>query len=206
MILETLCVGPMEVNCYILAEDNNSAALIIDPGDEAGKIKKILARHNLRPTFIINTHGHMDHIGADNQFGIPVYIHQQDLGLLKDSRLNLSGVFGIPYTVNSEIRTLQDKERVTLGALQLLVIHVPGHTPGGIALLLEKPEDRVLFSGDSLFCQGIGRTDFPGANAELLIKSIKEKLFSLSHETVVYPGHGPSSTIGEEKKSNPFLT
>ena len=100
---------------------------------------------------------------------------------------------------------MKDKENIELDDMQLEVIHTPGHTPGGICLLMKKPDDKILFSGDTLFCQGIGRTDFPGADEGLLIKSIKEKLFKLDDDTVVYPGHGPSSTIGEEKRNNPFL-
>jgi glyoxylase-like metal-dependent hydrolase (beta-lactamase superfamily II) len=205
MILETLCVGPMQVNCYILASDPDSRAIIIDPGAEEGKIKKVLNKYNLKPEFIINTHGHIDHIGCDDKFDIPVYIHRQDSILLKDPKLNLSSFFMSHFSLESHIITLEDKENIKLDQIQLEVIHVPGHTPGGIALLLVKPKDKILFSGDTLFCQGIGRTDFPGADEALLIKSIKEKLLKLSDDTIIYPGHGPSSTIGEEKRNNPFL-
>lgn len=205
MILETIPVGPFEVNCYVLAADKNCQAIIIDPGDDEHKIRKVLAKHRLKPGLVINTHGHIDHIGCDDKFNVSVYIHQKDLKLLKDSQLNLSNFLTMPFTVKSKIHTVDDKESIGLDGIQLEVIHVPGHTPGSIALLLKKPENKILFSGDSLFCQGIGRTDFPGAEAELLIKSIKQKLLILSDDTIVYPGHGPSSTIGKEKKTNPFL-
>ena len=205
MILETICVGPMQVNCYILASDPDSRAIIIDPGDEKVKIERVLKNHNLKLEFIINTHGHIDHIGGDGKFDVPVYIHKQDLALLQDPKLNLSSFFMSPFSLKSNIRTLEDKENIELDQIQLEVIHVPGHTPGGISLLMKKPKDKILFTGDSLFCQGIGRTDFPGADEILLIKSIKEKLLTLSDDTTIYPGHGPSSTIGEEKKNNPFL-
>ena len=205
MILEDICVGQMQVNCYILASKNNSSAIIIDPGEEENKIKRILEKHKLKPSFIINTHGHIDHIGCDDRFGIPVYIHENDLALLKDPQLNLSTFLMSSYSIESHIKTLKDKENIELDDMQLEVIHTPGHTPGGICLLMKKPDDKILFSGDTLFCQGIGRTDFPGADEGLLIKSIKEKLFKLDDDTVVYPGHGPSSTIGEEKRNNPFL-
>lgn len=205
MILETVCVGPMQVNCYILASKTNSKALIIDPGDEEDKIKKVLAKFKLKPAFIINTHGHIDHIGCDNKFDIPIYIHSRDLPLLKDPELNLSKVLSSSFSVKSRIHTLEDKENIGLDGVLLEIIHVPGHTPGGIALLLKEPKDKILFTGDTLFCQGIGRTDFPQANEALLIKSIKEKLLTLADDTVIYPGHGPSSTIGEERRSNPFL-
>lgn len=206
MILESLPVGPMEVNCYILASKNNSSAIIIDPGDEESKIRQVLGRYNLTPAFIINTHGHFDHIGCDNKFGVPVYIHSKDTQMLKDPKLNLSGLFASSYRVNSEIRQVEDGKIIELDNVRLRVIHVPGHTPGGIALLLEKPVNKVIFTGDTLFCQGIGRTDFEGGDEALLIKSIRKNILSLPDDTVVYPGHGPSSTIGEEKHNNYFLT
>jgi glyoxylase-like metal-dependent hydrolase (beta-lactamase superfamily II) len=205
MILETICVSPMQVNCYVLASSTDSRAIIIDPGDEKAKIERVLKKHNLKPEFIINTHGHIDHIGADDQFRIPVYIHKQDLALLQDPKLNLSSFFTSSFILKSNVKLLEDSENIELDQIQLEVIHVPGHTPGGIALLLKKPKDKILFTGDTLFCQGIGRTDFPGADEELLIKSIKNKLLKLSDDTVIYPGHGPASTIGEEKRNNPFL-
>jgi glyoxylase-like metal-dependent hydrolase (beta-lactamase superfamily II) len=205
MILETICVSPMQVNCYVLASSTDSRAIIIDPGDEKAKIERVLKKHNLKPEFIINTHGHIDHIGADDQFRIPVYIHKQDLALLQDPKLNLSSFFTSSFILKSNVKLLEDGENIELDQIQLEVIHVPGHTPGGIALLLKKPKDKILFTGDTLFCQGIGRTDFPGADEELLIKSIKNKLLKLSDDTVIYPGHGPASTIGEEKRNNPFL-
>jgi len=207
MILETASVGPMEVNCYILASGKNRKAIIIDPGAELRKIKQILERYNLNPAFIINTHGHYDHIGCDDKFkGAPIYIHALDLPLLKDAQLNLSGQFGLPYEVKSEIKTLEEDEIIELEDLKLRVIHLPGHTPGGIALLMIEPQRKVVFTGDSLFYQGIGRTDLADGDESSLIKSIKEKLFILPDQTVVYPGHGPSSTIGAEKRDNPFLS
>lgn len=205
MILETVCVGSMQVNCYILACAKSNPAIIIDPGAEARKIKQILDRHKLKPAFIINTHGHYDHIGCDNKFEVPVYIHRQDLELLRSAELNLSGLFALPYQVKSKIMILEDKDSIELDDIQLEVIHMPGHTPGGIALVLKKPLDKIVFTGDSLFCQGIGRSDLAGADESLLIKSIKERLFPLPDDTVIYPGHGPSSSIGEEKRNNPFL-
>lgn len=205
MIFETICVGQFQVNCYILASDRDSRAIIIDPGDECDKIKRLLSKYGLMPTFIINTHGHIDHIGCDNEFGVPVYIHSQDLPLLKDPSLNLSSFLILPYSLKSKVKALEDKENIELDGICLEVIHTPGHTPGGICLLMKQPDNKILFSGDTLFSQGIGRTDFPGADETVIIKSIKDKLFKLADDTVVYPGHGPSSTIGKERKSNPFL-
>lgn len=205
MILECIRVGALEVNCYVLAADKNCRAIIIDPGADERKIKKTLEKHKLKPGLVINTHGHIDHIGSDDKFNAPIYIHQKDLVLLNDPQLNLSNFLSLPFTVKSDIRTVADKDNIEVDGIGLEVIHMPGHTPGGVALMLKKPENKILFSGDSLFCYGIGRTDFPGADEGLLVKSIKEKLFILPDDTVVYPGHGPSTTIGEEKRNNPFL-
>lgn len=205
MILETVCVGPMQVNCYLLACGIGAEVIIIDPGEDKDKIGRVLNKHRLSPGLIINTHGHYDHIGCDDSFGAPVYIHGSDLKLLQDARLNLSGVFGVPYQVKSGIKTFKDKEIIGLDGIELEVLHIPGHTPGGAALLMKKPQDNILFSGDTLFCHGIGRSDLPGGDEGLLIRYIKEKLLSLPEETIVYPGHGSSTTIGEEKRNNPFL-
>lgn len=205
MIIKTLCVGPYEANCYILAESKNNKAIIIDPGDEPEKIKRVLSKNSLKPGLIINTHGHIDHIGADDAFGVIVYIHKDDLRLLDDPNLNLSGFLIKPARITSACRAISDKEEVGLGKIKLQVLHTPGHTPGGICLLLKEPEADILFSGDTLFCQGIGRTDLLFASSEQLHKSIMERLFTLDNQVRVYPGHGPATTIGQEKKNNPWI-
>lgn len=205
MIFETVCVGALEVNCYILASDKAQKAIIIDPGAEENKIRNVLDKHKLRPAFIINTHGHIDHIGCDNEFGVPVYVHRDEVALLKDAKFNLSSFLIAPYSVRSPIKTLEDNKNISLDEIELQVIHTPGHTPGGICLLMKAPCDNILFSGDTLFREGIGRTDFAQADEDTLINSIKEKLLVLADDTVIYPGHGPTSTIGHEKKHNHFL-
>ena len=205
MILETIPVGPMEANCYILAAGESSPAIIIDPGQDERKIQKALDKYKLQAALVVNTHGHYDHIGADDKFKVAVYAHKDDVALLLDARLNLSGVFSSAYEVKSKILPLEDGGIVQAPGLQLKVLHIPGHTAGGIALLLIQPEKNIVFTGDSLFCGSIGRTDLAGGSEALLIKGIKEKLFSLPDETIVYPGHGDSSTIGAEKRDNPFL-
>lgn len=205
MILEVVCVGEFQVNCYIVACDKNSEALIIDPGDGEDKIRGRLKKYGLKPSAVINTHGHIDHIACDDKFGVPVYIHADDAPLLKDPRLNLSDFIARPFSVQSEPHLLKDKEVIQLAGIELEVIHLPGHTPGGIALLMKNPEGKILFSGDSLFYRSIGRTDFPGADHEALVKSIKKRLLVLDSDTLVYPGHGAPSTIGDEKERNHFL-
>jgi len=175
MIFETICVGPFEVNCYCIAAEDNTDAVIIDPGGQEEKIRQALDKHRLKPGFIINTHGHIDHIGCDDKFGVPVYIHKKDAALLNDPQLNLSKFLSSPYSVKSSIKLLEDRQNLELGGIAFKVIHTPGHTPGGICLLMHKPKAKILFSGDTLFCGGVGRSDFPGADQELLIKSIKER-------------------------------
>ena len=205
MILEIIHVGPMEANCYILAARENSPAVIIDPGAQERKIRQHLEEYGLKPGLVVNTHGHYDHIGCDDKFGVPVYVHSADLPLLRDAELNLSGFFALAYEVKSEIKTLEDGQIIECAGVELKALHIPGHTPGGIALLMQKPENNIVFTGDTLFCQSIGRSDLAGGNESLLIKYIKEKLLTLPDDTIVYPGHGPSSTIGNEKKHNPFF-
>ncbi len=200
MILETVRIDPYEENCYILAQDKDSEAIIIDPGNEPDKIKRVLARYRLKPGLIINTHGHIDHIGADDAFGVCIYIHKDDVDFLSDPDLNLSRLFAMSLRIISPRRTLKDKEEIRLGKIRLQVLHTPGHTPGGICLLLKEPKTNIVFSGDTLFYQGVGRTDFPLASSEQLKKSLEERLFVLDNQTKVYPGHGQPTTIGQEKK------
>lgn len=206
MLLHHIVVGQLEVNCYIIASAPGKGAIIIDPGSQIYKIKEGLEKHRLKAAMVINTHGHIDHIGCDDDFGAPIYIHRSDEPLLKDPHLNLSGFLGLPFTVKTGANTLEEGQEIGIDDIRLKVIHIPGHTPGGISLLLKSPVENILFTGDSLFCRSIGRTDFDGADEVSLKKSIKEKLFKLPPETIIYPGHGPTSTIKEEKENNLFLS
>lgn len=201
MVLEIVIVGDMQTNCYILAEDKNSGCIVIDPGSDYEKIRIVLDRHSLTPNFIVNTHGHIDHIGANAEFKIPVFIHSLDDDFLEDPRKSLSLFYGDSKKSPKSSRLLEDKDIIELKNLRLEVIHTPGHTPGSICL----KTDSIVFTGDTLFFEGIGRTDFPQGNSKNLIKSVKDKLFKLKEETVIYPGHGPISTIGHERDNNPFL-
>ncbi|MEW5758435.1 MAG: MBL fold metallo-hydrolase [Candidatus Omnitrophota bacterium] len=200
--LKTIVVGNLGVNCYILF--SNGQALIIDPGGDFGLIQNFLTKNNLVVKFIVHTHGHFDHIGADNKFNVPVYIHRLDVECLTDSSKNLSNfVVGNDLKIKSPVVAVDDGEKIYLDEIILKVIHTPGHTKGGICLLWE--EAKCIFTGDTLFYEGIGRTDFPGASHEELINSIEKKLFILEDNIICYPGHGPKTTIGHEKKNNPFL-
>jgi len=200
MILETVVVGPYQANCYILAEKEGAEAIIIDPGGDYNKIKKVIDEHKLIPKVVINTHGHIDHIGANDKFRLPVYIHKEDAQCLLDSKRNMSAFLGSPVALDSKIKTLNDKDKITLGKLSLEVIHTPGHTPGGICLKIGD----IVFTGDTLFYGGIGRTDFPYASEEKMRESLK-KLMSLPDKIKILPGHGQTSSIGEERKTNPFI-
>lgn len=201
MIIERIVVGQLETNCYILADEKTKEAVIIDPGDSYSKIQKKIDKLGLKPLCVINTHGHGDHIGANEKFKLPVWIHKLDADFLTDPAKNLSGAFYMDIYSPKASKLLQGGEKFKVGSLELEIIHTPGHTPGGICVKC----DGVLFSGDTLFYQSIGRTDIPMASTEDLLESIKTKLMVLDDSTVVYPGHGPESTIGEERRNNPFL-
>ncbi len=201
MIIETIVVGPLETNCYIFADSVTKKAAVIDPGADGRMVKAVLDKQGLEAECVINTHGHGDHIGANDFFNVPVFIHEKDGGCLTNPALNLSAAFGFGFAVKPARRLLKEGDKIPVGGLSLEVIHTPGHTPGGISL----KTDGVVFTGDTLFNSGIGRTDLPGASESAIFDSIFDKLMRLDDDTVVYPGHGPSSTIGEERKSNPFL-
>ncbi len=205
MIFESLCVGHMGVNCYILASGEGRKAIIIDPGSDYNKIRRLMDKHKLVPGLVINTHGHYDHIGCDDKFGVPVYIHQDDKDFLHEPSLNLSELFFVPYKVNAEVHVITDNQEISLDDIRLKAIHVPGHTPGGVALLMLSPKTDILFSGDILFYRGIGRSDLGGGSQEQLVSHIKNKILTLNPSIVVYPGHGQSTTIKEETENNPFL-
>ncbi len=196
-----LTVGTMEANCYIVSDSGSSEAAIIDPGAEPDRICQEIARRALQIKCIINTHGHGDHIGANGYLGAPVVIHRLDRDFLLDPEKNLSSSFGFKIISPPAARLLEDGERIELGCLHFEVIHTPGHTPGSICLKLGE----ILFTGDTLFNSGIGRSDFPYSDECMLLESIRSRLLTLSRDTQIYPGHGPYSTIGEEIRVNTFL-
>jgi glyoxylase-like metal-dependent hydrolase (beta-lactamase superfamily II) len=200
--VERLEVGPMGANCYVVTDRETKNTFLIDPGGEPGRIKNVLKKNGLNLKFIINTHGHGDHILGNGYFDVPIYIHRLEKDFLTDPDRNLSGMFGFFLKTSKAAKLLEDGEKILLDNLELEIIHTPGHTPGGISIKL----DGAVFTGDTLFAGGIGRTDLPAGDEALLLKSIKEKLFVLDDGVIIYPGHGPESTIGEEKMSNPFFT
>ena len=204
MIIETLAVGPFATNCYIVGSGLGQQGMIIDPGDDAGQILSRVSRLKLDIKFIVLTHGHIDHTGALKEVkeatGSQVAVHVDDARTLNDRSL---GIFlGISQpSLPPPDRLLKDGDEVAANGLRFTVLHTPGHTPGGICLL----GDGVLFSGDTLFNYGIGRTDMPGGSYSQLMDSIQNKLMTLPDEVVVYPGHGPETTIGDERRGNTFL-
>jgi len=211
MKIKKLVVGPLQANCYVVWDKDGGSAAIIDPGGDPEEIISVVDDEKLKPVVLINTHGHIDHIAANRaikeRYDIPLLIHREDSASLTDPELNLSAMgFGQLDSPPSD-RELQDGDEIPVGEIMLKVISTPGHTPGGICLLISRSDQPdVIITGDTLFAGGVGRTDFPGGSWDLLMESIRNRLLSFPDETIILPGHGPHSTIGEERKSNPFLT
>jgi len=201
-MIKRFVAGPIEANCYLVWDPSTNDACLIDPGGESDKIKIFLEANGLRLGFIINTHGHGDHIAGNSDFNVPIYIHESDKDFLLDPGKNLSGAFLFPFVSPPASRTLKDGDAVKLGTLSMEVIHTPGHTPGSIAIAL----DDVVFTGDTLFAGAVGRTDLEYGSEDDLFRSIHDKLMPLADDTVIYPGHGGESTIGEERETNPFIS
>ena len=207
MKIRALTVGPIMENAYIVYDENTLEGIIIDPGDDAEDIIKIVKDLKLNIKYIVNTHGHADHIGANTQLLKQLHaklaIHEDDKMMLSDPNLNLSitGYMGREVKSPAPDIILHEGDVITFGNIKLKVIHTPGHTPGGICLL----GDGVLFSGDSLFEGSVGRTDFPGGSMSALVDSLKKKILTLDPKIKVFPGHGGPTTIGYEASNNPFL-
>ena len=198
-------VGQLGTNCYIIYSEQTQQAAVIDPGGSAEAIIAEINKASLKVDYIINTHGHADHITANDTVqqatGAKVLIHHDDAGMLTNAQRNLSAFIGVGLVCRQADRLLSHNDVITVGDIELKVLHTPGHTPGGICLLTGK----VLFAGDTLFAESIGRTDFPGGSYAQLINSIKENLLSLDDAVKVLPGHGPETTIGWERKHNSFI-
>jgi hydroxyacylglutathione hydrolase len=207
MILETFPVGPLQCNCTILGDESTHEAMVVDPGDNIPSILARLAQHKLTLKQIVVTHGHIDHVGGAVKLkratGAPILLNQHDLPLLEMMEMQ-AGWLGIaPPEVAPPDQSADDGLKVGLASLPAEVLHTPGHTEGSICLHFAP--QRLLLAGDTLFAGSIGRTDLPGGDPRQILKSLRGRLLVLPDETRVIPGHGPETTIGEERESNPYL-
>ena len=209
MKIDTLVLGDFQTNCYVLRSDEQAAeCVVIDAGLDGPAMVAFLEKHGLTPVMVLVTHAHVDHIA-----GVPLLMErwpqlelavgEGDLVGMSDTTLNLSAMLGQPVRVGPIRRRLGPDDRIEAAGVVLEVRPTPGHTPGSVSFY--SPDAEVVFSGDSLFAQSIGRDDFPGGDRETLLAAIKEQLFSLPEQTRVYPGHGPTTTVGYEKRTNPFF-
>jgi hydroxyacylglutathione hydrolase len=205
LIIKELVVGPLMANCFIFGCDETKEAVVIDPGGDADRILFSLADSGLNVKYIINTHGHFDHVAANGKIkdatGADILIHPLDASMLGSLSTN-AALFGISVENSPPCdQTIEEGDTVSFGKITLKVIHTPGHTPGGISLYT----DKIVFVGDTLFAGSIGRTDFPGGDFNTLISSIRTKLFKMDDDVRVLSGHGPETSIGSEKRFNPFV-
>ena len=205
MILETLVVGMIQANCYVLGDEETGDALVIDPGGDTPVVLKALAARKLKAVAAVATHGHFDHVEGLASFkratGAPILVHKADLPLIQ-GMTNQGLLFGIRVeAAPPPDRFLEEGDKVAFGKHALKVIHTPGHSLGSVSLAV----DKAVFVGDLLFAGSIGRTDLQGGDYDTLIRSVREKIFTLPDDTVVYPGHGPETTVGMEKRTNPFF-
>jgi hydroxyacylglutathione hydrolase len=205
MAVECLAVGPLQVNCYLLADPKANEAVIIDPGAEGGRILESAKKRGWKIVAVLLTHGHFDHAGATAEVvrasGAPLLAPRGDEALLADAPAE-GARFGLSVPAPAApTRLVADGDQLKVGGFTLRVLGAPGHTPGGVVYL----SPAGLFSGDLLFAGSVGRTDLPGGDTGALLRSLKEKVLTLPDDTRVYPGHGPATTVGRERRSNPYL-
>jgi hydroxyacylglutathione hydrolase len=207
MIHEILPVGPLRCNCSIIGDETAHEAMVIDPGDEIEDILALLSKHRLQVKQIVITHAHIDHVGGTMKLraatGAPILLNQNDYALLKMLDVQAAWI-GVPAPGNIEIdRSVTTGESVSAGSHSATILHTPGHTEGSICLYFET--EKKLIAGDTLFAGSIGRTDLPGGSMQKIMRSLHDTVMALPDETVVVPGHGELTTIGDERESNPFL-
>ena len=206
MRIEQYCVGQVGTNCYFIINEETKEMLIVDPGDSAQMLVEKIRLGVLIPKAILLTHGHFDHVMAAQElaktFDLKIYAHEEEKDTLNHPGKNVSAMIGRQDSYHADI-FVKDGELLQLAGMEIKVLHTPGHTPGGCCYYLEK--EQVLFSGDTLFCQSVGRTDFPGGSMSQIVRSIKSKLLALPDKVKVYPGHMDLTTIGMERRQNPFL-
>ncbi len=206
MKIEKFVLGSMGTNCYLIINEETKELAIVDPATCPNYVVSHIKSNGYVPQAIFLTHAHFDHVmGIDGwvkEFGMPVYLHEDEKKILEDPELNLSGLFGTSYSY-SDVRCLQDGQELEIAGFIFKIIHTPGHTSGGCCYYCE--EEGILISGDTLFYQSVGRSDFPTGSMGTLVRSIREKLFCLPDDVMVYPGHNDATCIGDEKKYNPFV-
>ncbi|WP_224981826.1 MBL fold metallo-hydrolase [Geomonas agri] len=207
MLFETIVVGPLGVNCFILGDKQSNEGMIVDPGADCEMVLAAVSHFGIKVKYIVNTHGHFDHIGCNRSLkektGAQLLAHKEDVPFLVNAARSAQK-YGLTVENSPEPDAfLTDGMKLELGRRVIEVLHTPGHTQGGCCLYLAN--EKLLISGDTLFADSVGRTDLPGGSHEQLIQSIKTKLMPLPDDTVVWPGHGPSSTIGQERSFNPYL-
>ena len=208
MIHKVLPVGPLQCNCSIIGDETTLEAMVIDPGDDIEDILAIINQHKLKVKQIVITHAHIDHVGGAMklraQTGAPILLNQNDLTLLKMLDVQASWLGMRPPGAVEIEADLRHDQKLEAGSLSASILHTPGHTEGSVCLYF--PAEKLLIAGDTLFARSIGRTDLPGGSFEKIIRSLHDRVLTLPDETVVVPGHGPRTTVGEEREENPFLS
>ncbi len=208
MIQEVIPVGMLQCNCYVLGDESTGEAVVIDPGDDIERVQQVLERQNLTPKYLVATHAHIDHVGGLEKLahatGAAVLMHQADLPLYQNLATQAAWLGMRPPEIIEIDQFLREGDSIRWGTRSLQVLHTPGHSPGSLSLLMPG-DDQRLFSGDTLFQSSIGRTDLWGGSYDQILRSIESKLLSLDDLTPVFPGHGPATAIGDERRFNPFL-
>lgn len=206
MKIERFAIGSMGTNCYLIENENTKEMILVDPAICPDGLMEYVKSSGYTPKAILLTHGHFDHVmGIDGwvkEYGIPVYLQEEEREVLARPEWNLSSAFGPSYDYHA-VDTLKDGEWITLAGYEIKVLHTPGHTQGGCCYYI--PAESVVISGDTLFYRSVGRSDFPTGDTLTLMRSIQEKLFTLPDDVIVYPGHGDATRMGDEKKKNPFV-
>jgi hydroxyacylglutathione hydrolase len=207
MIHEILPVGPLQCNCSVIGDETTLEAMVIDPGDNIEDVAAIISKHNLKVKQIVITHAHIDHVGGAMKLraltGAPILLNQNDYALLKMIDVQATWVgMESPGEVKIDAE-LAHGENLSAGSLSANVLHTPGHSEGSVCLYF--PAEKLLIAGDTLFAGSIGRTDLPGGSFEKIMRSLHQRVLALPDDTVVIPGHGPKTTIGDEREGNPYL-
>lgn len=208
--IEAVVSAPFDQVAYVVWRQGRDDAIIVDPGFDTDAIQQVLDHHGLRPAAILNTHGHADHIAGNGAIKAaypeaPLMIGRHEAALLTDPDKNLSGPFGLPLVSPPADRLIDEGERLDLAGLSFLALEIPGHSPGSLVFVCDQYDPPFALGGDVLFAGSVGRTDFPGGSSQSLLSGIRTKLFSLPEGTIVFPGHGTPTTVGAERRNNPFV-